>query len=482
MNNDMNLKSKNKNFSEALVLKTSIWYTISNFLTRALVFITTPIFSRLLTTKEFGEFHVFANWQGTLIIIASLEIHATLNRARFDYGDKEELNSYISSCLIVSTIITGVLFLGYLAFSDAVERILLMDKSYIMIMFAYLFTRPAFEMFQIEQRVHYRYKLSAVISFVMIIFTSLLALFLAYKMHEERLYGRIIGQYIPYAILGGIIYIYYIWRNHKLSLDKAKYAVKMAIPLVFSYLGGQILLVSDKIIVQHLSTAEAVAYLGIATTCSHIILIFVQSLNNAWSPWFYDKLALGENESIKKTFRIYLYFVIFCTFGVLLIGPEIVFILGGKEYEPSIFLLPACLLSGPFTLLVSQFGAFENFYKKTHYSAIITSITACINVVLDIVGVRIWGYVAVCYVTVLCHIILIILHICLTKKMGILYIFPFSELMFEILVIVGMIPIVLLLYKNNLMRYLVLLIILGIFAVILYKNRGKLIILIKEKL
>ena len=43
--------------SPKIVLKSGLWYTISNFAFRAVAFITTPIFARILTKAEYVEFN-----------------------------------------------------------------------------------------------------------------------------------------------------------------------------------------------------------------------------------------------------------------------------------------------------------------------------------------------------------------------------------------------------------------------------------------
>lgn len=272
-----------------ILLKSSFWYVVSNFLTRGLVFITTPIFTRLMTTKQYGNFSVFASWQSTFLIICGLEIYATLNRARFDYKEEGELDSYITSCLVLSSMITAVALALYLIFPEFFHRLLLLDRKYILIMFAYLFAQPVFLMFQAKQRVEYKYKLSSAISFALVVGSSLIAVALVYWLEDDRLLGRIIGQYVPYIIAGVIFYVFFIKKSAVIRLKSWKYALAMGLPLVFSFLGSQILLNSDRVIVQHLCSSDEVAWLVLATTCAHIMLIFVQSLNNAWAPWFYDK-------------------------------------------------------------------------------------------------------------------------------------------------------------------------------------------------
>lgn len=473
---------KNTDGDSGIVLKSGFWYTVSNFLTRAMVFITTPIFSRLLTTEQFGNFHVFANWQSIFLIVCGIEIYATVNRARFDFTDEKALNGYSISCLFLSTLITGVVLLLYFMFPSFFEKVLRMDRKYILAMFAYLFTYPAFEMFQVRQRIRYNYKLSSTLSFGAVIVSSLLALFLAHVMENDRLFGRVLGQYMPIAILGFIFYILFLVKSRDIRVSYWKYAVKIAVSLVFSYLAGQILLSSDKIIVQHLSTAEAVAYLGISTSCAHIILIFVQCLNNAWSPWFYDKLNKKEYFQIRKTFKIYMWFIIFCTFGVIMIGPELVMVLGGKNYDSAVYLLPVNMLSGIFNLIVTQLGSLETFYKRAHYAAILTGITALINLTLDFIFVRIFGYLAASYVTALCYIILIVMHFCMTRAINRTDIFPTRDVIGVILSALFMIPLSLILYRNVYIRWGVVFLLAMLFLILIFLERKVILKFVKGQL
>src|SRR5699024_6157387 len=228
----------------------------------------------------------------------------------------------------------------------------------------------------------------------MIIVATSFSVGLVYSFNQDRLLGRIVGQYIPYVIIGIIFYICFLVKGSAFLRGSWKYALSMGIPLVFSFLGSQILLTADRVIVKQLGTGEEVAWLVLAASCTHIILIFVQTLNNAWAPWFFDKLKIENYQEIKKIFSLYMWFVVICTFCILLIGPEIVMIWGGSGYRQSVYVLPANMLCGVFTALSSQFVNLETYHKKTHYSAIITLIVSVINVIGDIVGVLIFGYQA----------------------------------------------------------------------------------------
>lgn len=442
-----------KKISKKILLKSGFWYTISSFLTRAMVFITMPIFTRIMTKSEYGDFSVFASWQAILLIVCGIEVYATLNRARFDFVEKNELDGYITSSLVLSSMLTGLVFLLYIILPNIFNRLFLLDKKYMLVMFAYLFTYPALSMFQAKQRVTYNYKLSASISFILTISSSVLAVVLTVIVQSDRLFGRIIGQYGLTIIVGMCFYLYFLHCSRHITAKAWRYALRIGLPLVFSYIGNQILLSSDNLVLKHMCSAEAVSTLSVTHTCSHIMLILVQTLNTAWAPWFYDMLKIGNTKEIKKTYQMYLWMIIVSTFAVLLIGPEIIYILGGADYRDSMYLLPAYILCGIFSVLTAQFVNLEIYYKKPEYAAMLTAAIAVINVLLNIWGVNLWGYRAVCYTTVFCQLLLIGLHYYITKRMNIRDILPLKTMILALFTTVGLIPVSLLLYQSNIMRY-----------------------------
>ena len=50
------------NYTSKDVINSSIWYTISNFLVKGIGFITIPVFARLMTKQEMGDYSNFLVW------------------------------------------------------------------------------------------------------------------------------------------------------------------------------------------------------------------------------------------------------------------------------------------------------------------------------------------------------------------------------------------------------------------------------------
>lgn len=466
--------------NNSTLIKSTIWYTVSNFLTRAIVFITTPLFARLLSTEEFGSFHVFANWQIVFVIICGLELPATLNRAKLDYKDDGTLGNYISTCLLISTSVTTFFLIVFLLFPNFIQSLFLLKRDYITLMIIYLYTYPPFEMFQMKQRIRYNYKLSATLSFITVICSAVFSYLLARYIFEDKLMGRIVGQYMPYAIVGVFFYLLFIFKSHSIQLIFVPYALRIALPLVVSYLGSQILLSSDKFVVQHYSSSSAVAYIGLATTCGHVISIFVQCLNIGWTTWFYDKIHENNYKSIENMLMLFLTFITLCIFGSIMIGPELVRILGGDKYVDALQLIPANMVTGFFIFLSNQYVNYETYYKKTYIPMIITFGVAILNVIFDIIGTKTIGYYSVCYVTVLGYLLIVSLHSIAVRIIKKRNFFPWRKILLFSAINLLFIPLGLFLYNYHWTRFILLALVLVLFGIVLVTKKRELLSLVKH--
>ena len=437
-----------------LLVKATFWYTVSMFLTRGIGFITTPIFTRLMPKEQYGEFSVYTSWQSILLVICCLELEGTINRARFDYPEKKDFQSYISSGLVLTSLITGAVFALYMFFPHIFDRILLINRKYMYVMFAYLLANPAARIFQTTQRVEYKYKVSSAISISVALLSPILGVVGVLLMKSDPLYGRIIGQFFPYIVYGVVFYIYFLSSSRRISASNWRYALRMGLPLVFNYLCNSIMLSSDTIVAKHLCAVEQVSYLSVAHSTSHIITILVSTLNLAWAPWFYDLLKIKDYKGIEKDFKIYLWGMVSLTIALLLIGPEVIQVLGGAAYKESVYTLPAYALSGVFTVLISQIVNLEIYHKKPEYAAALMGIAAVLNIILDIWWVKLWGYRAVCYATAFCQMLLIILHYIVAQRMAIQNILTVKTLVSSLGFSLLLIPLSLVLYQSNAVRYI----------------------------
>ncbi len=189
------------------MLKAGIWYTFSSFLLKVVAFLTPPVFVRLLSPVEYGEYSNFLSWLSILSIITTLSMSSTLNRARFDF--KEKYHEYISSILALSTLCVVFCYGIAVLRMDYFSEFFSMSPFYIHILFLSLLFSSAIDIFQIDQRIQYRYKPSVLIGFASILATILVSLALVLGC-PDKLFGRVVGSQLPLFIVNFVIYIYFL--------------------------------------------------------------------------------------------------------------------------------------------------------------------------------------------------------------------------------------------------------------------------------
>jgi len=56
----------------SIASKAALWFTICGFVQKGISFITVPIFTRLLTTEQYGVVSIFYSWESIFIIFCTL--------------------------------------------------------------------------------------------------------------------------------------------------------------------------------------------------------------------------------------------------------------------------------------------------------------------------------------------------------------------------------------------------------------------------
>lgn len=95
---------------------------------------------------------------------------------------------------------------------------------------------------------------------------------------------------------------------------------------------------------------------------------------------------------------------------LVLFAPEIILILGGKKYADAIWLIAPMVTGTLFRFYSYSYTAIQNFHKKTKFVAISTVSVMFLNVFLNYVGIRAFGYQAAAYTTAFSYLVLMIMQ------------------------------------------------------------------------
>ncbi len=461
-----------------VVVKSGLWYTVANFLTKGILFLSTPIFTRLMTQEEFGAFSNFSSWLNIFVIVVTLNVEASLISARYDY--EQALDRYVFSALTLSSVSTLVWALVCNLFMGPVSAFLEIDPLYINGMFAYLLFFPALQLFQTQERYFFRYKTSAALSLITTFGSCALSVILVIGMSRARLGGRIIGHILPTVLIGLALYLLLARRARGIDFKSWKYTLGVCLPYVPHLLSMTVLNSTDRIMITKICGEQENALYSVAYNVAMIVTLLLTALNGAFSPWLAQKLAREEYGDVRRVSKTYI--GVFMVFGVglMLLSPEVLYIMGGQDYmEAKSVMVPVsvgCMCQFLYTLFVNV----EQFYKKTVGMALASVSAAVLNYLLNLWLIPQYGYVAAAYTTLVGYLWLLAVHMLLVRRMKkqAVYSYPFVLGMLAVLGVVGVGMTAL--YGMPLLRYAVIAAYGILLCAVGFKYRHKIIGLLKK--
>ena len=177
-------------------VRASLWFVICGFLQKAISLLTTPVFSRLLSTSEYGVFNVYISWQNIIMIFASLNLASGVYlRGLIKYQeDEEEFTNSLQSLYLVNFIIV---FTIYLTLSSFWNRLFELPTSYICLIFGDILFQTAFHFWSARQRVKFQYRALVILTLINAILRPTLGIFAVVNSCDKvtaRIYSMVIAD------------------------------------------------------------------------------------------------------------------------------------------------------------------------------------------------------------------------------------------------------------------------------------------------
>ena len=150
-------KLKTKYFSLSVETRAAFWFTVCNLLQKGITMITMPIFTRILTTQQYGVFTVYQSWYNLVSIIVTLNLSGSLiNNGLMKYESRKD--KFISSMQGLSSTVTILFFIIYLVFRDFWNGVFNLSTVFMLAMFIQLLFEPAYLFWAQKQRFEFKYK------------------------------------------------------------------------------------------------------------------------------------------------------------------------------------------------------------------------------------------------------------------------------------------------------------------------------------
>lgn len=399
----------------SVALKAGVWYVISSVLVRLVAIITTPIFTRLLSTDEYGVVSTFSSWYSMFFVIYSLNLTISIGRAKLDFPNK--LDDYIGSMQLLSLIVSLVLSIIILVFIKPISSFFELPDKATALLLLYLIASPIINFFQSGYRYKYKYKQNIVIAWYTTFSTAILSLILIYFIDYDNAILRILGLVAPTVLLSAVFWIKALKnRNVKINFEYWKYGLAVSLPMIVHSLSMNILSQSDRIVISKYWGSTFVAYYSLVQNYAILLNVVTEAINQAWQPWFHDNYFAHNDEEIKKNANKLVVFICYIGLACIGIGPEAILILGGSQYSSAVSCIPPLVLGTVCQCIYTNYINIELHLKKTKYAAEGTIVAAILNIILNLILVPYLGYSIAAYTTYVSYFVLLILHYFITRR------------------------------------------------------------------
>lgn len=397
-------------------MKSSIAFFLANVITTGIAYITTPFFTRLLSTEEFGHVSLYLTWEKVFGIIAMFCLsYGIFNNGMSDYPEKRDEFSF--SMLILSNLITLIFSVLLLVSYPFLKRYISLDYPLIILMLLIFFFQPAYRFWTVRQRYEYKYKLTSLFTIISALLSPIISILCIYYSKSNKVYARLFGSEVVLLCIY-ICFYYYLAKQSNFKCDTSywKSALQFNLPLIPHYLSTYILASSDKIMISNLCGDSDTALYSIAYSVASVGTIVWSAANASLIPFTYERCKVKDYKSISDvTIPILIIYGVVC-FLVILLAPELIAILGTSEYIKAIYVVPPVMAGIFFQVQYYMYANVIYYYKKPKYVMIASVSSTIINLILNYVFIKQYGYIAAGYTTLLCYLIQAVIDYFSMKK------------------------------------------------------------------
>lgn len=389
-------------------VKASMAFMIVNFMQKGISFLTAPIFTRLLTTEEYGVITIYLSWVDVIGIFAMFGLYNNVYcRGILEF--KEDKKNFTFSLLSLANVITLAVFAIVWITNKYVFHFLNVPDILILFMFFSFLFEPAFEFWKTDQRFAYKYKMLCFFMILVMVFAPALSVAGIFLFPGNKVAARIIGANVVTLVLGMGCYISELCKSdRKPKIAYWKYAVLYNLPLIPYFLSSYVLSSSDRLMIGYFCGEDKAGIYGIAYTMSAVVNIVWNSINATLMPTIYQRCDDGRRSTLSR-----LIVPIIAGYGgvcilIMLLSPEIIRFLAPSSYGEGMYIIPV-IVGGVFYM--SIFSIFSNiiYYEKKPKYVMGAGVAAAVtNFILNLIFIPLCGYFAAGYTTLASYLLQVV--------------------------------------------------------------------------
>ncbi|MDB4505894.1 flippase [Saprospiraceae bacterium] len=403
----------------ALFKSTSI-YLVANLLYSSIPFILIPILTRHIGPMEYGILAIATILVTFISPFIGLSVHGALTRRYFSETE-EEFKKYLANILII---IFGntVLCLIFLAmFGSHISKLFEISNSIlyqiVFIAFSQFIFTILLTLLQVKEKPK-QYGAFQITSSLLNFGLSYIFIVTLGMGWEGRFSAWVISSGL-FALLAIILIMYYEQIKLRVSKIHIKKILAFSLPLIPHTIGGLVIALSDRLIIQQVLGLTETGIYTIAFQLSSVLGLVFSAFNRAYIPWMFNRLN-KEDEELNLNLITIVYYLMFATIVIVILGYFVSMfafnIVIGEEYMEASKYLFWLLLSFGFNGMYYLVSNYVFYANKTNYLAISTFIVAVLNVPICYFMTKYYGLMGAAQSTALSWFLLFVFTWFLSNK------------------------------------------------------------------
>ena len=400
-------------------LKDSFFYSFANILSRGILFLLLPLYTRVLSPGDYGIIDILTIFGALVNIVVTLEIFQGLARSYSDVHDESEKIAYSSTALWFT--LCAYAFFAFIAFFfsrelasfllDSLESVTIFQVA----MLSFI-ANGIFYLLHGQLRWQLRSKNYAIVSIVFTLITTGASAILVLIIGLGILgifYGQIAG-----AIAGSIISWLFARDSFKLLFfwNKCKEMLMFSLPLVLSSINVFIMLYTDRVAIKKLMTISDVGIYGIGYRFASIVGFLMVGINLALTPLIYSKYsAEATRNELVMIFRYFLAIALPLIMLISLFSQEFLWLFTTPQYYNAWSVMPilaaAILLSNMYIFMPGL-----DIAKKTKNISTINITAAISNIALNFILIPFLGIVGAALASLVSSFVMFSMYAFLSQK------------------------------------------------------------------
>lgn len=449
-------------------MRTAILNTVANAVSLCIGMIMIPVVTRVLSPEDIGVANTFLSNRNIMVIVITMASYSYVNRAMVDY--REDKESYIYSIVLFCICMVLLSFVITFPFKSFLMKMLSMDNFLYYWLFVSILSTA---LFYIADYYCLFYNMSIKV-FAMVLatgsLTPVLSIMLSYFFQNRKYIGRVIGTDAAYVAISLILILWLLISGRgKVKKKYIRETLRFTIPIIPHLLSQTVLTQCDLILISYFAGKDKSGIYSMGHIVGYLAFTVMAQIIIAWSPWVYRRLAEGDLAAIRKNSKYMLLIGLLISIGLITISPELIRIFFTEDYFPCIYIVPPLVVATFFQFCYLFLYDLEYFNKKVFRIATASVTAAMLNIILNLVCIPKFGYVAASYTTLASYFALFVMNLWFARKLDLNQTYDMKLIIGSCFTILFYMIMVLFLKEELVIRYIIVLVV----FILVGKREGK---------